>query len=163
MEALEGYAGIEIYNGVIERLEGTALATDRWDRLLGTGRRVWGFAHDDSHRPGDVGLAWNVVQSGDRGAGAIVAALRQGRFYGSTGVTIRKVAVEGTTIRVETADAQRIRFVSKLGVIRATADSPEASFSLPEDEGEARRLLYIRAECHGTGGRCAWTQPIFIS
>jgi hypothetical protein len=163
MEALEGYAGVEIYNGVIERLEGTALATDRWDRLLGIGRRVWGFAHDDSHRPGDVGLAWNVVQSEDRGAGAIVVALRQGRFYASTGVTIRKVAVEGTTVRVETEDAQRIRFVSRLGVIRATADSPEASFTLPEDEAEARRLLYVRAECYGSGGRCAWTQPIFIS
>ena len=109
-----------------------------------------------------MGLAWNVVQSEDRSAGAIVVALRQGRFYASTGVTIRKVVVEGTTVRVETEDAQRIRFVSRLGVIRATVDSPEASFTLPEDEAEARRLLYVRAECHGSGGRCAWTQPIFI-
>jgi hypothetical protein len=163
MERLEGYAGIEIYNGVIERLDGSALATDRWDRLLGAGRRVWGFAHDDSHRPGDVGLAWNVVQSKDRGAGEIVQALRQGRFYASTGVTIRKVGASGTTVRVETEDAQRIRFLSRMGVIRATVDGSEAAFTLPEDEGEARRLLYIRAECHGAGGRCAWTQPVFIS
>lgn len=162
IESLKGYAGIEIYNGVIERLEGTALATDRWDRLLGAGRRAWGFAHDDSHRPGDVGLAWNVVQSEDRSPGSIVLALRQGRFYASTGVTLRKVGVEGKTIRVETEDAQRIRFISRLGVIRATVDSPEASYALPEDETEARSLLYIRAECYGTGGRCAWTQPIFI-
>lgn len=163
MERLEGYAGIEIYNGVIERLDGSALATDRWDRLLGMGRRVWGFAHDDSHRPGDVELAWNVVQSEDRGAGAILLALRQGRFYASTGVTVRKVGVEGTTIRVETEDAQRIRFISRLGIIQATVDSPEAAFTLPEDEDEARRLLYVRAECFGVGGRCAWTQPIFIT
>ena len=27
-----GYAGIEIFNGVIGRLEGSAYATDRWDR-----------------------------------------------------------------------------------------------------------------------------------
>ena len=163
METLEGYAGIEIYNGVIERLEGSALATDRWDRLLGAGRKVWGFAHDDSHRPGDVGLAWNVVQSDDRGAEAILLALRQGRFYASTGVTVRSVVVEGTTIRVKTGDAQRIRFISRLGVIQATLDSPEASFTLPEDEDEARKLLYVRAECYGIGGRCAWTQPVFIS
>lgn len=162
MERLEGYAGVEVYNGVIERLEGSALATDRWDRLLGMERRVWGFAHDDSHRPGDVGLAWNVVQSEDRGAEAIALALRQGRFYASTGVTVRGVKVEGTTIRVETEDAQRIRFISRLGVIRATVDSPEAAFTLPEDEEEARKLRYIRAECYGIGGRCAWTQPIFI-
>ncbi|HCR18534.1 MAG TPA: hypothetical protein DIU35_13735 [Candidatus Latescibacteria bacterium] len=32
MESLVGYTGIEIYNGVIERLEGIPLATDRWDR-----------------------------------------------------------------------------------------------------------------------------------
>jgi hypothetical protein len=162
MESLGGYAGIEVYNGVIERLEGSALASDRWDRLLGTGRRVWGFAHDDSHRPGDVGLAWNVVQSEDRGAGAIVLALRQGRFYASTGVTVRGVRVEGATIRVETEGAQRIRFISRMGVIRATVDNSEAAFTLPEDEEEARKLLYVRAECYGLGGRCAWTQPIFI-
>ncbi len=81
METLEGFVGIEIYNGVVERCGGRALATDRWDILLSSGRRIWGFADDDSHRPGDVGLAWNVVQSENRSTEAIITAIRQGRFY----------------------------------------------------------------------------------
>ena len=163
METLEGFVGIEIYNGVVERCGGRALATDRWDILLSSGRRIWGFADDDSHRPGDVGLAWNVVQSENRSTEAIITAIRQGRFYASTGVTIRSVRVEGGEIHVQTVDAHRIRFVSGFGVIQASADSQDATYPVPEDRDLARSLRYIRAECYGIGGRCAWTQPIFIS
>jgi hypothetical protein len=169
MESLQGYHGIEIYNGVIERLPGTALATDRWDRLLAKGRVAWGFAHDDSHLPTDVELAWNVVQVENPVYGAescsvdaIVAALKAGSFYGSTGVTITRVETEGATVRVQTKDAQRIRFLSKYGVIRSTVDAAEASYTLPENPDQALRLGYVRAECYGAGGRVAWTQPIFI-
>ena len=162
MESLEGYHGIEIYNGVIERLPGVALATDRWDRLLTAGHAVWGFAHDDSHLPIDVELAWNMVQTENCTVEDITAALKAGNFYGSTGVTITNVAAEGATVRVETKDAQRIRFISNAGVIRSTVDSAEATFTLPESPDDAAQLGYIRAECYGAGGRMAWTQPFFI-
>ena len=81
MESLSGYAGIEIYNGVVEWLEGSALATDRWDRLLSSGRVVWGFANDDAHRAEDVGCAWIRVAAADRSPEAILNALRLGSFY----------------------------------------------------------------------------------
>ena len=126
MESLEGYHGIEIYNGVIERLPGVALATDRWDRLLTTGRTVWGFAHDDSHLPIDVELAWNMVNADNCTAGEITAALKAGCFYGSTGVTISNAAAIGTTVHVETEDAQRIRFISNAGVIQSTVDASQS-------------------------------------
>ena len=162
MESLEGYHGIEIYNGIIERLPGVALATDRWDRLLTTGRTVWGFAHDDSHRPIDVELAWNMVHVDNCTADAITSALKTGCFYGSTGVTISRVAAEGTTVHLETEDAQRIRFISNDGVVQSTVDSAQASYTLPESPDDATKLGYIRAECYGAGGRMAWTQPFFI-
>ncbi len=127
MEGLTGYAGIEIYNGVIERLEGSALATDRWDRLLAGGRRVWGYANDDSHRPGDIGRGWNVVQAADRGAGAICEALRQGRFYASTGVDITRIEVGEGTVSVAAPNAQRIRFLGAWGKEFRHADGAEAS------------------------------------
>lgn len=162
MESLEGYHGIEIYNGVIERLPGVALATDRWDRLLTTGLEIWGFAHDDSHLPVDVELAWNMVQTENCSVEDITAALKAGSFYGSTGVTVTRVGAEGTTIHVATEDAQRIRFISNAGVIRSTVNAPEATFTLPESPDDAAQLGYIRAECYGAGGRMAWTQPFFV-
>ena len=44
LESLEGYLGIEIFNGVIFRLEGSGLADDVWDNVLSKGRLIWGFA-----------------------------------------------------------------------------------------------------------------------
>jgi len=161
MEALDGYVGIEIYNGVIERLEGTPLATDRWDRLLSKGRRVWGFANDDAHAPVDFEVAWNVVRVGERTPEAILAALRNGNFYASTGVEITDIFVDENVFRVETTNAHRIRFFTQHGVCRQTTDGSTAEYRLPTDAEQARRFLYVRAECYGIGGRMAWTQPLF--
>ncbi len=163
LEAVEGYAGLEIYNGVIERLAGTPLATDRWDMLLSQGRRVWGFGNDDSHTPGDVELAWNVVRAAENTRAAVVDALRSGSFYASTGVDITEVAVSGSELRVETSNAQRIRFISQHGIYRQTTDGASASFALPSNDDEAKGLLYVRAECYGAGGATAWTQPVFLT
>ncbi|MBM3262788.1 MAG: PHP domain-containing protein [candidate division Zixibacteria bacterium] len=161
MRSLTGYAGIEIYNGVIERLPGIPLATDQWDLLLSKGHRVWGFGHDDSHDVQDVELAWNVVQSHDRRGGPIVAALREGRFYVSTGVEIQSVRIKDRHIVILTNNAMRIRFISRWGVIRHTMDSQAAEFIIPDDPN-VRDWMYIRMECYGPRGSMAWTQPIWI-
>ncbi|MBI3830292.1 MAG: CehA/McbA family metallohydrolase [Planctomycetes bacterium] len=158
LDAWEGYSGIEIYNGVIRRLMGTPLATDRWDRLLAKGRKVWGFANDDSHRPEDVELAWNVVQSKKKTPKAIVEALAAGRFYGSTGVEIRTIAVCGRTIHVETSNAQRIVVHSTSGKRETHVDAKEITFHVPEEA----KYSYVRVECWGPGEAMAWTQPFFL-
>jgi len=157
LEAWEGYAGIEVYNGVIRRLNGSPLATDRWDRLLGLGRRVWGYAHDDSHREGDEGLAWNMVAA-EPAPEAILDALRRGAFYASTGVVVREVAVEGETVRVETENAQRLVVHSDFGHREMEVDGPAATWRVTGD----RPPKYVRFECWGPGEAMAWTQPFFI-
>ncbi len=162
MEKLQGYAGIEIYNGVIERLEGTPLATDRWDKLLAQGRRVWGFGTDDAHAPQDVALAWSVVQVDSRTPEAIIESLRTGRFYASTGVTVQNIGVQGNTISITTENAQRIRLISNSGVIEKTVESTKAEFHIPEDIVYRPKSTHVRIECYGPGGRMAWTQPFFI-
>jgi hypothetical protein len=162
MQDLTGAAGLEIYNGVIERLEGSALATDRWDRLLSQNKWLWGFANDDAHLATDMGVAWNVVQASERTSAAVSDALRRGRFYASTGVVIRDVQVNGTQFTVRTENAQRIRFVTRWGTIRASYDGAEATYQVPEDPVLAKALRYVRAECYGSGGHMAWTQPVRI-
>lgn len=163
MEQLQGYVGIEIYNGVIERLQGIPLATDRWDRLLSQGRRVWGFGTDDSHRPEDVARSWSTVQVDERTPEAIIEALRTGRFYASTGVTIQTIETTENTIFTAASDAQRIRLISDYGVIQKTVDSSGATFRLPDDLIDASKTTYVRVEYYGQGGRMAWTQPFFLS
>ena len=158
LESLQGYAGIEIYNGIVSWLRGNPTATDRWDRLLGAGRKVWGFATDDCHIESDIGVAWNVVQSAGRDVASIVSALREGRSYASTGVTIERVSSHGATVSIQTKDAQAISLFSDYGFRRTIVESDSLTFTVPEDAD----YTYVRFECAGQGERRAWTQPLFI-
>jgi hypothetical protein len=142
---------------VVERLEGSALALDRWDRLLSAGRQVWGYAHDDSHRPSDIGRGWNVVQALDRSVEGICEALRHGRFYASTGVEITRIEVAGNTISVTAPNAQRIRFLGGWGRELDYVDAGQAAYTATGQEDG-----YVRVECYGEGVRAAWTQPFFL-
>ena len=156
LQACEGYVGLEIYNGVISRLDGSPYATNRWDMLLSAGRRLWGFANDDSHAAkGDVGLGWNVAYVEEETASGVVEALRAGRFYASTGVEINQIQVEGNRIWIETENAARI-VALRAGAKRiAVADGREIEVDVPAQAG------YVRFECWGAGEAFAWTQPFF--
>jgi len=160
LERLQGWSefcGMEIYNGVICRLDGSPYATNKWDLLLSDGRVVWGFANDDSHAAeGDVELGWNVVWAAERTVDGIVDAMRQGRFYASTGVTITGIHVAGLRVRVETANAQRIVAIQRHGRRLKIADGPLLEVEVPANAG------YVRFECWGAGETFAWTQPFFI-
>ncbi len=154
LESWTGYAGLEIYNGTVGRLPGSPYATDKWDRLLSLGRRVWAYANDDSHLPkDDVGLGWNVVCADSSDPESIVEALRTGRFYASTGVVIRSIEVEGGRIRLETENAERIVAIGDHGKRLAQVDEREMVFTVPAKAG------YVRFECWGRGEQFAWTQP----
>jgi len=151
------YIGMEIYNGVIGRLDGSPYATNKWDMLLAAGRRIWGLANDDSHAPMDVGLGWNMVCAADRSAAAIVDALAAGRFYATTGVVIRHIEVDGLRVRLETKNAQRIVALRQTGTRFAVADAPHIEVQVPED------AQYVRFECWGPAEQFAWTQPMFMA
>lgn len=157
MRGWQNYAGLEIYNGVIGRLPGSPYATNHWDRLLNQGRRVWGYAHDDFHDAGagDLGLGWNVVYAAERSVEAVVAALREGRFYASTGVVISAIEVDSNRIRLETENAERIVALRDTARRFAVIDSASAEVEVPDD------ARYVRFECWGRGEQFAWTQPFW--
>ena len=156
LQAWDGYAGIEIYNGVIGRLHGSPYATDKWDMLLAAGRRVWGFANDDSHAAeGDIGLGWNVAYVTDPTPAGVINALAAGRFYASTGVTISDIAVDGRRIRIEAPDARRIVALTDVGRRLAVSDDSDIEIECPQG------ARYVRFECWGDGEQFAWTQPFW--
>ena len=156
LERCQGYVGLEIYNGVICRLEGSPYATNRWDMLLTKGRRLWGFANDDSHTAtGDVELGWNVAYVKEQSVRGVVEALRQGRFYASTGVVISRIEVEGRRILIETENAARIVALGHGAKRFAQVDAARIEVEVPAE------VRYARFECWGTGEAFAWTQPFF--
>lgn len=159
LEALNGYVGMEIFNGVILVLEGSELATDKWDRLLAKGKHIWGFATDDSHEhPEHDAKGWVMVQSASRAPGDIAEAMRQGHFYASTGVKIDTVSTDGMTVTLSSENTQKYRVYSDKGKVIHFADGPYMTFTVKPDKDRT----YIRIECYGPGDAMAWLQPMFI-
>ncbi len=157
LESLDGHLGIEIYNGVIERLTGSPYALDRWDMLLGGGMKVWGFAHDDSHKDGDVELGWNVVIASDRTVESLLQGFRRGSFYTSTGVTLTRLDVERATIEASADQPVQWELIGDFGRRLEWSRGESATFEVPD----GYRGKYVRVQARGAFGRAAWTQPFF--
>ena len=154
---LEGYAGVEIFNGVVLDLPGSHLAIDKWDRLLAAGKKVWGYAHDDAHCLAHVGRGCNIVRARSRTKAAILDALRNGSFYASSGVEIESITSKGSVLIVRAPKADLISVFAPYGARIFSSKGPELRF-------DTSNLMapFVRVECYGRGGATAWTQPIVI-
>jgi hypothetical protein len=153
---LQRYHGIEIYNNVIEYLEGSPYALDRWDLLLSEGKQVWGYANEDTHRVFQIGSAWNAVNVRERSQEAVLNALKEGRFYASTGVVLEEIEVEDGYFRVHATNAKEMRLISLHGEVVGQVFGNVASFALHQ------ATKYARVEAIGEGQSRAWTQPVFL-
>lgn len=165
LEAETHLDGIEIYNHLARRHYPDGYALDHWDHLLGMGRwPCWGFAHDDTHNIGDPSApnhaafgGWVAVRCEQRTPAAIVAALKAGAFYASSGVTIREVGARGGSVHVELDEPCRIRFVAAGGAVVQECVDAVADYAVRGDE------RYLRVECATEDGRHAWSQPFRVA
>ena len=154
---LQGYGGIEIFNGVVMDMAGSHLAIDKWDRLLFAGKAVLGFANDDAHRREQIGRGWNVVRVTERTPEAVLEALRTGAFYASTGVEIETISCDGAELTVVAPNADAFNVFKMNGARIASAEGSELHFDAIDVMSR-----HIRVECYGRGGRAAWLQPMTI-
>ena len=139
-----------------------------WDRILTSGRLMYGVAVDDAHhfkRPGDPlasgpGRGWVYVRADRLDARAIVEALERGDFYASTGVELAAYDVTRTSIALKvkptTYSKYRIQFIGREGRVLAEQTDAAASYSFKGDEG------YVRARILESNGYTAWTQPVAV-
>lgn len=154
--SLQHYDGIEIYNQVIEFLDGCAVSTAKWDRLLKQGRRVLGFCNHDFHDRPHLTTAANIVRAKSSSSADILSSLKSGNFYCRRGVTISDIGRTGNTISVRTENAHMIRFIGSGGTVLKKVRAPEASIDITE------KMIYVRAECLGDADEIAWSQPFFF-
>lgn len=157
MLALQNYVGIEILNGTTMGSAGEAKATDKWDRLLGAGRIVWGYGNDDMHGPEEYGLAWTVARAKDRSLPAVLDALRNGSCYVSDGVAIDRIDVAGSMLHALAPAAEAMAVFGDYGARLHYQFGNEIYFDAATFSGS-----YIRVECYGPAGKTAWTQPFVI-
>ncbi|WP_035920656.1 hypothetical protein [Frankia sp. QA3] len=99
-----GVNALEIVNGwYLQRPDPhhSPFAFDHWDRLLQDGERIWGVAGDCSVVAAGANKAWIVACAADLTVDSIVNAVRDGRFYASTGVTINTIGVAGMDVTID--------------------------------------------------------------
>ncbi|MHB9129542.1 MAG: CehA/McbA family metallohydrolase domain-containing protein [Armatimonadota bacterium] len=154
----EPYDGIEIFNGVIRRLDGYEIATDKWDYLLAQGRRVLGFATDDAHIESDIAVAHIAVRATSSAPEDILAAIKTGNFYCSSGAEITDIRLDGNFITIDTPDAQEIQAIGLGGPLLQLGHETSMQFDLRTLYGP-----YVRFVVYGRGSAMAWTQPFFMS
>jgi hypothetical protein len=167
---LERVKLFEIYNGhnLVNNLGGGGVPgmEEVWDRLLSSGKLMYGLADDDAHvfkRPStpDVagpGRGWVFVRAERLAPRLIVDAMERGDFYASTGVELtdyqvndRKITI---TIKEMPASKYRIQFIGEKGRVLREATSSPATYAFKGDE------KYVRAKIIESNGRLAWTQPV---
>jgi len=175
-ETCAGLVGIEVWNTGCELEIGRGDSAVHWDEALERGRPFFALATDDSHHPGfDSGFAWTMVRAAERTQEAVLAALRTGSFYGSTGPSIEAVALDEAAVVVECSPATSVTLVSSRGRgARANAGRlgyPKDCEILARDANgliTAVRLerpydvAYGRVEVTDAGGR-AWTNPLWTA
>ncbi len=154
---------VEIYNGV------AADANDRpesWhilNVLLDKGQRYFAYAADDAHfSPNyhDFRRGWVQVKSEERSPDALLAALKAGAFYSSTGPNLYDIAVvPGQRVTVHCSPVQRI-FLSGTGSTVQQAwghGLTSAEFDL-----SSWNSPYCRVTVRDQQGGRAWSNPIWF-
>ncbi len=159
---LQGLIGMEVYNTSCDRDLGKALSAVHWDDVLVRGKRWLGLATDDTHwHDDDAGGGYVMVEADELSEPAILAALRAGRFYASSGPEIHETTLNGDTLTVRCSPVSMINVVGHTGhgkhfVAAPGAALTEASYRLRGPE------RYVRVECIDAQGRAAWSNPFYL-
>ena len=172
--SMQGFAGIEVFNGSAELENGRGDSSTWWDVLLGRGRQTFGIATDDQHYPlFELGAAWTMVHAAERTPAAVLEALRTGRAYFSHGPQIHDVSVDGSAVEISCSPVRSIvvhmeeeqgvcvnagptgRRMGKVLQQDANGLITRARVETDRDDARYRRVSVVDA-----AGRRAWTNPI---
>ena len=162
--------------GVDEAGNNSPSAEALWDSLLSKGRVVWAVAADDTHEYHKLdnretptpGKAWIVIHAPSLTASSVTGALREGRFYASTGISLESYSEDGAEISMRIAQTPDwnpalkpsarfvTRFIGANGRVLEEVTGPSPRYRFKGDE------QYVRASITDSDGRRAWTQPVFL-
>ena len=156
-EQLRGNFAMEIWN------TGCVMENDQdqdaayWDEILYGGGRLWGVATDDGHSMDQHCRGWVMVNA-KRDLDAILAALKDGAFYSSTGPEIYDFRIEDGMAVVDCSPCSLIAFHELRTPLRCTRGEGVTSGRTKVIPG----MKYVRATVMDAQGRRAWTNPIFL-
>jgi hypothetical protein len=173
LQQARNYRLLEIHNGhpSVNNLGGGGVPglEEVWDRLLSSGKTVYGIAVDDAHvfkQPGNPsvsapGRGWVVVRAPRLEPRALLESLERGDFYASTGVVLDELRATAKELRVrvktEGVTKYRIQFIGRDGAVLREAHEPDAGYAFVGSE------RYVRARVIDSNGRMARVQPVRVT
>jgi len=150
---------VEIYNHscVVTSARGSGIAIA--DYLLNEGKKISFTATDDSHfEVPDWGGGWVMVAARELSQHALVAALKAGHHYASTGADFTDLRLESGVLAVHTTPVDSI-VVSGEGHMALASHGKNvtaAKFDLSEF-----RSKWFRITIRDSAGQMAWSNPYF--
>ncbi|WP_251078077.1 CehA/McbA family metallohydrolase [Frankia sp. AiPa1] len=161
-ESLDAAHAVEVYNALSARED----RGDSWhltDLLLARGWQLGAYAADDAHfQPQDPPgcAAWVQVKADSLEPDALLAALKAGHYYASTGPELHDVELVNEKITVRCSPARKVLLtggVPGAEVVQAAAGAALTECSLPT---ALFRPGYCRVTIEDAAGGRAWTNPI---
>ena len=150
---------VEIYNHscVLSSARGSGVAIA--DFLLNEGHKINFIATDDSHfNLPDLAGGWVMVAAPELSQDAIIAAIKVGHNYSSTGVDFNDISIEESILTIHTTPVQSI-VLSGEGHSASVCHGNNitvARFNLSEFASE-----WFRISARGLSGQMAWSNPYF--
>ncbi|MGB2906522.1 MAG: hypothetical protein WBB73_05450, partial [Candidatus Aminicenantaceae bacterium] len=134
---------------------------EMWDRVLSTGKLIFGIGTDDTHKIATYpGKSWVMVRASELSELSILEALEKGKFYVSTGVVLEDYKITKSAVKIRIRpDGETLyttSFIGEGGRVMARSDSLNPVFK------KSRGLLYVRVKIEDTNGNLALTQPVFF-
>lgn len=152
---------IEVWNATAADLNDRP---DSWyvlDQLLSQGGRYSALATDDAHFTGernDALQAWVWVKAEALTPTSLLAALKTGRFYSSTGPEFHSIEIDSARcVRIECTPVDRV-FVTARGHQVASVQGDELTEAVVDLAG--LEGPYCRVTVRDRDGRRAWSNPI---
>lgn len=146
--------GIEVYNDTSEITVGHGWAVSRWDAILATGRRCYGFFVPDHQAKSGAWLGRNVLLVPNSTEENCLLAYRNGSFYGAmqgSGLAFTDITATETQISVSTNSANKIKFISNKGTSEIGGNT--GVYAVNDD-------VYVRIVAEDSAGEQIFSQPI---
>ncbi|HET8985588.1 MAG TPA: CehA/McbA family metallohydrolase [Trueperaceae bacterium] len=152
---------VEVYNAACAELNDRGDSFAVYQDLLAANVRLDLFVSDDTHFNGhdDSFKAWVMVKSATRAADDLVASLKAGNYYSSTGPRILDVARSGSRLTVRCTPVDRV-YLTGVGARAKRV----AGVALSEVDLEVANVVgtMVRVTIVDRGGARAWTNPFLI-
>ena len=160
------FHGIEVYNHLCEIAYGKGNGAFHWDSVLEQQPDMLGLATDDNHfkegSPPQVG-GWIMVNAPELSPEAIMASIRKGNFYSSTGPDFKWIYIKKENrVVAETSPIVHARLIGPAtkGKWKAEVDKrnmTKTNFRIPDD------WAFARLEIEDAFGKKAWSNPLLNS